>query len=164
MPRAKKEIPVVSVLERRLQHPFGAPSVPITMKDGQQWATHWINAELRAGRVHQAIKMGWTYVLPTDLDGSIEELGFDVKDNRIVQGHHGQEVLMKMSKADFDKIQRAKSEKNLANMRGDKIKADAAQRTAQKFGDEAGDSVFNSDLEVKDSRVSIDLDGDGPPQ
>jgi len=160
----KKELPVVSVIDRRLAHPFGAPSVPITMKDGSAWATHWISADLRAGRVHQAIKMGWAYVLPTDLDGSIEELGFDIKDNRIVQGHHGSEVLMKMPKSDFDRIQQAKSERNLTNMRGDKIKADAAQRTAQKFGDEAGDSVYNSDLEVKDSRVSIDLDGERPQQ
>ena len=158
----KKALPVVSVLERRLLHPFGAPSVPITLKGGGQWATHWISAELRSGRIHQAIKMGWEYVLPTEIDGSLEELGFDVKDNRIVQGHHGSEVLMKMPLEDYRKIQQAKAERNLTNMTGKKIKADVAQRTAAKFGDEAGESVFNSDLEVKDSRISIDLDGEAP--
>ena len=158
----KKELPVVSVLERRLLHPFGAPSVPIVMKDGGQWATHWISAEVRSGRVHQAIKMGWVYVLPTDIAGTPEELGFDVRDNRITRGNNGSEVLMKMPLGDFQQIQKAKADQNLANMRGDKIKADTAQRTAVKFGPEAGDAVYNSDLEVKDSRVNIDLDGDGP--
>jgi hypothetical protein len=156
----KKALPVVSVIDRRLQHPFGAPSVPITMKDGQQWETRWMSGELRSGRVHQALKMGWAYVLPEEIDGSIEELGFDVKDNRIVQGHHGQEVLMKMPRADYARLQQAKADKNLRDMRGEAIKSNVAQRTAAKFGDEAADSVYNSDIEVKDSRVNIDLDGD----
>ena len=164
MPRAPKEkkLPVVSVLERRLLHPFGAPSVPIVMKDGQPWETHWMSAEVRSGRVHQAIKMGWVYVLPTDIAGTPEELGFDVRDNRITRGNNGSEVLMKMPLADYRLIANAKAAKNLEQMTGKKIKEDAAQRTAAKFGDEAGDSIFNSDMEVKDSRVNIDLDGDGP--
>jgi hypothetical protein len=159
----KKEVPVVSVLERRLQHPFGAPSIPITMRDRQQWATHWISSDLRAGRVHQAIKMGWVYVLPTDIDGTPDELGFDVKDNRIVRGTNGSEVLMKMPQADFHKIQHAKSEANLRNMGGKKLKADVAQRAASQFGDEAAETVYKSDFDVKDSRVNMDLEGDAPP-
>jgi hypothetical protein len=158
----KKEVPVVSVLERRLLHPFGAPSVPITMKDRQEWATHWISSDLRAGRVHQAIKLGWVYVLPEEIDGTVEELGFDVKDNRIVRGNNGSEVLMKMPASDFRKIQQAKSERNLRDLGGKKLKADVAQRAAAQFGDEAADTIYASEMDVKDSRVSVDLEGDRP--
>lgn len=160
----KKELPVVSVIDRRLRNPFGAPSVPITMRDGGQWETRWISADLRSGRVHQAVTMGWEYVLPTDIDGTVEELGFQVKDNRIVQGQHGAEVLMKMPKEDFRRIQKAKADKNLGEMGGKKIKEDVAQRASKQFGDEAAESIYRSDMSVEDSRVSVELDGDLPPQ
>jgi hypothetical protein len=158
----KKELPVVSVLERRLANPFGAPSVPITLKDGGRWAIRIANDGVRTGRVHQIIQLGWTYVTPDEIDGRPADFGFREMDGRLVRGEHGQEVIVKMPQADFDAIQSAKADKNLANLGGKKIKHDVANATAAKYGDEAGETVFNSQMDVQDSRVSVDLDGDTP--
>jgi len=160
----KRDLPVVSVLERRLLNPFGTPSVPIVMKDGAPWATHWFASEVRSGRIHQALQLGWVYVTPADVEGTADELGFEIKDGRITRGPSGSEVLMKMPGDDYAKIQKAKFEKNRGEMGGKKLKSEVAQRAAKEFGDEAADTIYGSDLEVKDSRVSIDLDGDGPPR
>ena len=159
----QKALPKVSVLERRLAHPFGAPSVPITLKDGQPWAIRIANDGVRTGRVHQVIQLGWTYVLADEIDGRPADFGFRELDGRLVRGEHGEEVLVKMPKADFEKIQQAKADKNLRDLGGSKVKEATAARTAAKFGDEAADTVYNSDMTVTDSRVNIDLEGDGPP-
>ena len=164
MPPKKKELPKVSVLERRLAHPFGAPSVPITLKDGKDWAVRIVNDGVRIGRVHQAIQMGWTYVQAEEMDGRPADFGFRVMDDRLVRGEHGQEVLVKMPQADFDLIQKAKAKKNLDGLGGKRARTDAAEATAAKFGDEAAETVYRSEMTVTDSRVSVDLEGEGPSQ
>lgn len=162
MPRTKKELPKVSVLERRLAHPFGAPSVPITLKDGKRWAIRIVNDGVRTGRVHQVTQMGWTYVQADEIDGRPADFGFRVLDDRLVRGEHGQEVLVKMPQEDYDLIQQAKGRKNLENLGGKKLREDVANRSAAKFGDEAADTVYKSEMTVTDSRVSMDLEGEGP--
>ena len=153
-----KEFPKISVLERRLQHPFGAPSVPITLKDGQRWAIRWANDHVRSGRVHQILQMGWTFVTPEEIEGRAADFGFRVLDGRIVRGEHGEEVLVKMPQRDFDLIQKAKAQKNLEGLGGRKAVDDIANRTAAKFGDEAAETVSRSEITVTDSRIAIDLE------
>ena len=160
----KKDLPVVSVIDRRLQNPFGAPSIDIPLKDGKAWAIRIVDASVRTGRTHQIIQMGWTFITPDDIEGQASDFGFRVMDNRIVRGDHGQEVIVKMPQADFDRIQRAKAEKNLRDLGGQRMKEDVAQRAAKQFGDEAAETIYGSDFDVKDSRVNIDLDGEGPPR
>lgn len=152
-----KKLPKISVLDRRLKHPFGAPSVPITLKDGQLWAIRVANDKVRTGRVHQMVQMGWTFVQPDEIDGLPADFGFRAMDTRLVRGEHGDEVLMKMPQADFDAIQNAKAQINLKNLGSKQTKDAVAQATAVEYGPEAGDTVF-SKIEVTDGRERSELE------
>jgi len=161
----KQALPKVSVLERRLANPFGAPSMAVQMKDGQRWATRWVSESLRTGRVYQVQQLGWDFVTPEEIVGTPGDLGCQAIDNRLVRGDAAnREVLVKMPQADFDLIAKAKAEKNLAGLgSGKKLREDAANQATREFGtDEAGEAIYRSHLEVTDSRVSMDLDGEGP--
>lgn len=156
----KTALPKVSVLERRLKFPFGAPSESIKLKEGE-WAMRWVSEGVRTGRVYQVQNMGWEFVTPEEIVGQPSDLGCQALDNRLVRGDAAnREVLMKMPKADFEAIQKAKASENLKNLSsGKKLKEDAANRATQHFGtDEAGEAIFNSDLDVRDSRVAYELD------
>lgn len=153
--KAKTPLPKVSVLERRLAHPFGAPSVAMTLRTAGTWAIRVINTGVRSGRLHDVTaNKGWTYVEADELDGRPDEYGFRVLDGRLVRGEHGEEVLVKMPQANYDAIQRAKADLNL---KGLGKKDDVAQRTAQVFGDEAGDTVADR-ITVTDSRERVELE------
>jgi len=154
---AKKALPKVSVLERRLKHPFGAPSVPITLKDGKLWAIHIANDRVRTGRVHQMAQMGWTFVQADEVDGRPEDFGFRELGHRLVRGEHGEEVLMKMPQEDFDQIQNAKADLNIKNLGQKKTREAVAQATATEYGDEAGETVFKN-IEVTDGRERVELE------
>src|SRR6185503_351083 len=155
-----KKLPKVSILERRLKNPFGSPSEAIKLKEGD-WATRWVSETLRSGRVYQVQNLGWDFVTPEEVVGQPSDLGCQAIDNRLVRGDAAnREVLMKMPRADFEAIQRAKAETNLRNLgSGKKLKEDAANRATQHFGtDEAGEAIYNSDLDVRDSRVAYELE------
>ena len=155
-----KKLPKVSIIERRLKHPFGSPSEAIKLKEGD-WATRWVSETLRTGRVYQVQNLGWDFVTPEEVVGQPTDLGCQAIDNRLVRGDaSNREVLMKMPKADFDAIQRAKADANLRGLHsGKKLKEDAANRATQHFGtDEAGEAIYNSDLDVRDSRVAYELE------
>lgn len=158
---AKKTVlPKVSVLERRLKNPFGSPSEGVKFKEGD-WMARWFSESLRTGRIHQAVTMGWDFVLPEDLAVPAADLGFQAIDSRVVRGDAAnREVLMKMPKSDFEAIQKAKADKNLSMLNsGKKLKEEAANRATSHFGtDEAGEAIYNSDLDVRDSRVAYELD------
>lgn len=164
MPRKPKvaDLPKIDVLERRLQHPFGAPSVAIQLKDGLKWAIRWVNDHVRTGRVYQTQSMGWEFVGADEIVGRPADLGCRVLDGRLVRGEHGEEVLMKMPQEMFDKIQWAKARVNLENLGGSKAKQQAADAVAKQFGDEAAETVYRSNMEVTDSRVAVDLEGEAP--
>lgn len=152
---AEKKLPKVSIIDRRLQNPFGAPSIPITLKTAGKWAVRWVYAKLRAGRLHDMThNKGWVFVEPSEIDGTPDEYGLTAKDNRLVRGDHGEEVLMKMPQEDFDRIAKAKSDYNLKQLGKKQMQEAVAQATAKEHGDEAGDSVFNAFQhgDVKDSR------------
>ena len=150
-----KALPKVSVLDRRLANPFGGGTVPITLKTPGRWEIRIVHAKLRAGHLYNMTHhKGWTFVLPEEIDGTPEEYGLVVKDGRLVRGDHAEDVLMKMPREDFLKIQRAKDEYNLKQIGQKQMAEYAAQRTAQEHGSEAGDTVFNAFKhgEIKDSR------------
>lgn len=158
----KKKLPAVSVLDRRLQNPFAAPSVPITLKTPGNWEVRWVYSKLRPGHLYNMTHhKGWVFIEPSELDGAPDEYGLTAKDNRLVRGDHGEEVLMKMASEDFARITKAKAEYNLKQL-GKKQMADAvAQATAKEHGDQAGDTVYNAFQhgDVKDSRgVDPDLE------
>lgn len=166
MPRPAKppvDLPKVSVLERRLQHPFGAPSEAIQLKEGR-WALRWFSEAVRSGRIHQAQQLGWDFVQPEELRGQASDIGGQIVDGRVVRGDaHNREVLMKMPEADFHAIQDAKALKNIASLgSGKKTREDAANATAKQFGDQAADTVYRSNIEVTDERRSYDLEDEAP--
>lgn len=163
-PAVTADIPKIDVLERRLAHPFGAPSVPITLKDGGAWAIRWVSDGVRTGRVHQIQGMGWDFVTPEELDGRPADFGCRALDGRLVRGEHGEDVLVKMPQEMFNKIQWAKAAKNLENLGGTKGKTQAAEAVAKEFGSEAADTVYRSQMEVTDSREIMDLEGETAPR
>lgn len=153
-------LPKVSVLDRRLLHPFGAPSVPITLKTPGQWAIRIADSTMRTGRIHDlTANKGWTFVTADELDGTPADLGFRVLDTRLVRGEHGQEVLMKMPQADYERIQQAKGALNLKALGSKQTRERVAQETSQQFGDEAGETVHQH-IKVVDGRESIELEPD----
>jgi hypothetical protein len=112
MPKVPTKTPRISVLERRLQNPFGDGSPAVTLKD-PGWTVHVINTIIRPGRYHDVVRnKGWVPVLPEDIDGQAEDFGFDVKEGRIVRGERGSEVLMKMPTSEYSQIQMAKDRHN----------------------------------------------------
>lgn len=156
----EKKLPKVTVLERRLKNPFGTPSEGVTFKEGA-WMARWFSEALRTGRIHQAVTLGWDFVEPGDLATPAADLGFQVVDNRVVRGDAAsREVLMKMPQADFDAVQKAKADTNTRNLNsGKKMKEEAANRATAHFGtDEAGEAIYKSDIDVRDSRVRYELD------
>lgn len=165
MAKQKKELPKISVLERRIAHPFGMPSEAITLKEGD-WVVRWVNEGVRTGRVYQVQNMGWDFVSPEELKGQPQDVGCQALDGRLVRGDAAsRDVLMKMPKADFHEIQQAKSRANLKGLgSGAKNREDAANRAAKAFGDEAADAIYRSGMEVTDERVSMDLEGEAPPR
>lgn len=156
------KLPKVSVLERRLENPFGSPSVDIELKGGQKWALRIINANMRSGRVYEVIKSkGWEFVTPAELPTKADELGFREMDNRVVRGEKGEEVLVKMPLEMFKKIQMAKAEHNIKGLGKKQMMETAANMAAQQgMGDEAAETIYNSNMSITDSRVNIDLEGD----
>ena len=161
-PGPKPKLPKVSILDRRMKNPFGSGTVPITLKTEGQWEVRWVYAKLRPGHVYDMVnRKGWVFVEPDELDGASDEYGLTVKDNRLVRGDHGEEVLMKMPQADFDKIQKAKAEHNLGQLGKKQMREAVAQATAQEHGDQAGDTVFDAFKhgDIKDTRgVDPDLE------
>lgn len=154
-----KSLPKVSIIDRRLENPFGTGSVPITLKTPGQWEVRWVYSKLRAGRIHDMThNKGWVFVEPGELDGTPDEYGFVSKDNRLVRGDQGEEVLMKMPLEDFQKIQRAKAEYNLKQLGKKNMQDAVAQATAKEHGSEAGDSVFNAFKygDIKDTRGDLE--------
>ena len=81
MPRKKTEqtksaLPKVSVIERRLANPHGTPSIPITLKTAGEYVVRIVNADMRAGRLHEMTHTkGWTFVEPEEIDGTADEYG-----------------------------------------------------------------------------------------
>ena len=139
----EKKVPAVSVLDRRLLHPFGLPSVAITLREGD-WELRIVDSQSRPGRLHDIRhNKGWEFVTPEELDGTPDEYGFRVMDNRLVRGENGREVLMKMDRSVYERILQAKTEKNEKAVRPNALREAAAQEVAVQYGSEAGDHVYN---------------------
>jgi hypothetical protein len=140
------ESPRISVIDRRLRNPFGTPSREIPLKgDKKGWVVRTFAADPEhPNRHYDAVhRLGWTPLTKDDLAVSIESLGYvEAPDKRVVRGEKGHEVLMAMPKADFDRIQKAKSDANLKALKVGAVKAEVAQATAKEHGDEAGETTY----------------------
>lgn len=153
-------LPSISVLERRLQNPFGEGSPPVRLKQ-PGWTLHIVNSALRPGRYHDVVRnKGWVPVEVGEIDGDPMDFGFDVKDGRIVRGERGQEVLVKMPTRDYQQIQMAKDAHNKKLIGGRAVKQAAVEGAAKQFGDQAAD-LIDSTIEFKTSRSPVPIEGEG---
>lgn len=139
-PKVAKKRPRVSVLERRLQNPFGEPSAPVRLKDNTLLA-RWFNSAARPDHIWRAKELGWQGVTP-DLLEDITQIGHHTTspDGYVARGERAQEVLMYMPKADYHAIQVAKARKNLQDMKDfDKEKHQALNAYAAQSGGAAAE-------------------------
>lgn len=136
-PKTRK--PRVSVLERRLQNPFGEPSAPVRLKTPGLIA-RWFNSAIRPDAFWRARELGWEGVTP-DMIVDLQQIGFYTKsmDGYVARGERGQEVLMYMPEDDYKQIQAAKTAKNLKDMKD----YDAEKhRALNAFAESGGDADF----------------------
>lgn len=153
--KPKKRLPAASVIDRRMQNPFGSGTVPITLKTPGSWECRWVYSKLRPGHLYAMTNQkGWVFVEPAELDGNPDEYGLTAKDNRLVRGDHGEEVLMKMPTEDFRRVVKAKDEFNLKQLGKKQMRDAVSQATAKEHGDQAGDTVYDAFKhgDIKDSR------------
>lgn len=136
---AKKK-PRVSVLERRLQNPFGEPSAPIDLTDPSLVARVF-NRAVGTQQLYKAKRNGWEYVEPAMIADMDQAGGFRVSTDgqRLVRGEREEEVLMYMPRADRELIEKAKAQKNTRDMQLGKQKEAVVHAAAAQFGDRAGD-------------------------
>lgn len=153
-------LPSISVLERRLQNPFGEGSPAVRLKQ-PGWTLHVVNSALRSGRYHDVVRnKGWVPVEPQEIDGDPLDFGFDVKEGRVVRGERGQEVLVKMPTRDYQAIQMAKDAHNKKLIGGRAVKQAAVEGAAKQFGDQAAD-LIDSTIEFKTTRGPVPIEGEG---
>ena len=115
--------PRVSVIERRLAAPsvFRAGSVQIPLKD-PSWTLRWENAEIAPDHLYRVLhELGWTYAAPADLDCPVEEIGAYERDNKIVRGQRGTEVLLKMRTRDYARVSARKPRKSRGRPLGKRL-------------------------------------------
>lgn len=129
------DTPRVAVLERRLQNPFGAPAVAIRLKN-QALFPRWFNAALQHDRFYIAAESGWMGVKPDDVLDKKQINGYGRSpDGYVCRGPRGEEVLMCIEKTFWDRLQLAKTRKNLEMMRDQQgEQSRALEAASQKLG------------------------------
>lgn len=157
---AVKKKPRISVLERRLQNPFGEPSSPIDLTD-PSLECRVFNRAVGAQQLYKAQRNGWEYVTPAQLVDMEQAGGFRVSTDgqRLVRGEREEEVLMFMPKQDRALIEKAKAEKNTRDMKMGRQKEAVVQAAATQFGDRAGDFMEKTRIvgSVEDSYERIQV-------
>lgn len=151
--------PRISVLERRLQNPFGEPASPIDLKD-RALVPRWFNAAIVADKIWRAKQKGWLPVRAGEVVDPDQVGGFTVSpDGFVTRGDRGQEVLMCMKRDDFEQIMQAKTKWNNRNMGNPHGQLqELAQAAGERFGDQAGEFLTQSRVvgAVHDSRERIE--------
>jgi hypothetical protein len=107
----------VSVLERRLQNPFGMPAAPVRLRDKTMFP-RWFNNSLQHDRFYIAGENGWKGVKPEDVI-DLKQIGSysQSPEGWVCRGERGQEVLMCIERDFWNRLQLAKTRKNLELMR-----------------------------------------------
>src|SRR5690349_24702954 len=84
--------PRISVLERRLQNPFGEPSIPILLKE-PGFICRWFNNAISSDKSWRAEQLkGWEYVRP-EMVVDMTQIGANAisPDQKITRGGRGEE-------------------------------------------------------------------------
>ena len=138
----------ISVINRRLKNPFGQPSRDIPLRgEKKTWVVRTFVADKEHPNRHYDAVHTYGYVPLTkkDLAVSPESIGYTVSPSGyIVRGTHGQELLCAIPFAEWEAVQKAKSDKNRKSLELGRMKVEAAEATAKEFGAEAGEHVMKS--------------------
>ena len=150
--------PTISVIERRLQGPsvFRTSSAPIPLKEPKDWTVRWVNTKLHTNRLWDMItNKGWVYVTAEDLTCAVDEIGAVCRDNRIVMGERGEEVLMKMPLKDYTAVSKKKDAETRTQAFGKKqLKKAITEGVAAEHGDRAAEFIEHNvnTITVQDTR------------
>lgn len=151
----------ISVIERRLQgaSALQTTSQPIPLRD-KTWTLRWENSEIRPDQVWHCINvLGWEYVEPGDIACSLDEVGANERDNRVVRGVRGQEVLLKMRASDYAKIQQKKAQENIdLTFNKGKVADAMLNAVGGEHGSQAADFVKRAGITIQDGREQIGAD------
>lgn len=155
--------PTISVMERRLQRGvFNGASSGIPLKKPKEWVTRIVDAKQTNDRPWVMQEKGWVYLELADLAVSPESIGYRATpEGRIVRGEQGRDVVMKMPMADWNRLNKAKSDANIRDTFGKKqIKSAIVNGVAGSHGSQAADFVNSAvnTLDVRDSRERVSLD------
>lgn len=159
-----KARPRISILERRLQNPFGEPSAPVDLKDRTR-ECRWFNGAKSTDHIWRAKQKGWEPVRPDEvLD--LDRIGGYMVDTAgfITRGERGQEVLMQMPKDWRSQIAMAKTRENNRNMGNpNATKREVVEAAGKSMGDQAA-SYLQDHIgpvgQVVDSYERIQVDPD----
>lgn len=136
----------ISVLDRRMNDPFGTPSRPVPLRgDKVGWVVReFTRSPERPSRHYQAVfDLGWMPLTTADIAVDPHSLGYDIlPDHRIAKGTHGETILMAMPAADYDKLVWAKERINSQRLKKETTRDTLAQETATVHGAEAGDFAY----------------------
>ena len=132
--------PRITILERRLQNPFGEPSQPVELKDTSR-ECRWFNGAVQNDHIWRAKHKGWQTVQPDELL-DIDQIGGYTLDPAgcVVRGERGQEILMSMPKDWRAAIQMAKTRANIKNVGNPAaMKQEVVNAASQQMGDQLAD-------------------------
>lgn len=138
----------VSVINRRLANPFGAPSRDIPLKGEKRgWVVRTFVADKEHANRHYDAVHVYGYVPLTEADLSVkpESIGYTVSPSGyIVRGTHGEELLCAIPRKEYEAIQKAKSDRNLKGLQLGRLKQDVAEHVGKELGQEAGERVADN--------------------
>jgi hypothetical protein len=148
MPKGvRKEAPKgLSVYDRRVANPLGKRSrdIPLAEHLQKEYKVRVFTRDAEhPDRHYEAVhELGYIPCKPEDLGVDPTSLGFTVNpEGYVVRGDKGQDLVARIPRREFQRIQRAKSDANLAGVKAKKLKDDVSQATAKVHGAEAGDIV-----------------------
>lgn len=150
----------ISVIERRLQSGSAlyTTSQPIPMKE-KGWTLRWENSDIMPDQIWRCVNvLGWEYVIPDDIACGLDEIGAAARDNRVVRGERGKEVLLKMREKDYKAVQKIKTRETLESTFNKKKVQDALlNAVGTEHGSQAADFVKGTGIEITDSREVVNL-------
>lgn len=122
----------------RIDNPFGAPSIPIQLKDTSR-ECRIFNAAIGSEHIWRAKQKGWDRVRPEECAIPDQIEAFTVSaEGFLVRGERGQEFLMSMPKVVRRAIEIAKTKQNIAHMGNpNATKTDIVNAASKQLGDES---------------------------
>ena len=147
------------VIAKRLSgQPFGVRTDEIPLREPGKWQLYVASSQGNEGRHYEMThKKGWVPCSTADLpDGiSAESIGFRVAEDgtTLVRGVRGEEVVYKMPKTTYDRLQRLKAADNVKGMSSPKAaQQDLAEAAAAAHGSEAADYISqHAQVTVRDT-------------